>query len=1123
MKKPLSILAMTAVLSGIGVLASFAETSPPQSPRSLTAARTSSVTLITGDRVEVAGDGTPRITPAAGRASMPFRVSRNKGQLRVVPGDAAALIAADRVDERLFDVTALLAHGYDDARRADLPLIVQYRPGAPRTAIAAATTVRQLPSVDGASVSVPKRNAPTWWTAVARGAGGGRALGAGLAKVWLNGHRRLTLDRSTTQIGAPAAWRAGLTGGQVRVAIIDSGIDASHPDLAGRVEASANFTGEPAGDRIGHGTHVASIVAGTGNGSDGRYRGVAPDARLLDAKVCGAEEQCPEDAILAGMEWAAATQRARVANMSLGGFDTPGIDPVEQAVNSLSARYGTLFVIAAGNAGGEGTIQSPGSADAALTVGAVDREDATADFSSRGPRTGDGALKPDIVAPGVDIVAARAANTEIGDVVDERYVTASGTSMATPHVAGAGAVLFQQHPDWTSEQVKSTLMAAARTGDGVGVFDQGAGRLDLARAITQSVAAEPASLSYGIARWPHEDDQTLSKTVTYRNTGSADVTLDLAPEVTGPDSAPAPEPLVTVNPRRVVVPAGGTGQVTVTADTRAAEVPVGRYSGRLLATGAGGVLTTPLAVEKESEHYDVEITHVGRDGGTPGEYVTFFDRIGDCGADPYCGNVAFGSEPRSTLRLPAGRYTMAEFSATAGQTDISLLMRFVLDVDRDTAVTVDARRARPVTMAVPRASARLMQWDLSVARDMQRPGTVLFYGVSGDDSTPLYTADLGGRPAGRDNAVSFLSGRFAEPGPAGDYFGSPYEYQVADATFGRLFTGLSLRPRERDFATVHARYSAVTSAAREFRTTHYGQPSNGRPELIAFPGQINSQRLLAPLPFQRTVYHQAKDLQWKSSMTQGDLETGEVDLGQFDQKPREYLPNQSYRQEWNRAVFGPQLRGPDIDHGDGKVGVVRRGDTFTAGIDLFADSVPGHIDSGQKIYPGHGRLYREGHLIGELPHAGPITADLPPQPATYRLEMKVTMPVVQVSTSVTSAWTFRSAHVDGDRTAALPLLAVRYTPELDDRNHAPPGDYQIPVEIYRQPTAGTAVIRELTVEVSHDDGRTWRAAPLTRDGARWSAAVNNPAGGTVSLRTRATDTDGNKLEQTTLRAYLVNH
>ncbi|MFD1326283.1 S8 family serine peptidase, partial [Micromonospora sonneratiae] len=167
--------------------------------------------------------------------------------------------------------------------------------------------------------------------------------------------------------------------------------------------------------------------------------------------------------------------------------DTPEIDPLEQAVNTLTAQTGTLFVIAAGNDGGEGTVGSPGSADAALTVGAVDRDDELAEFSSRGPRVGDEAIKPDVTAPGVDIVAARASGTEMGEPVGDSYVTSSGTSMATPHVAGAVALLAQQHPTWKADQLKATLVGSAKPNPGLTAFEQGAGRVDVARAITQTV------------------------------------------------------------------------------------------------------------------------------------------------------------------------------------------------------------------------------------------------------------------------------------------------------------------------------------------------------------------------------------------------------------------------------------------------------------------------------------------------------------------------------------------------------------------------------------------------------------------------------------------------------------
>ena len=348
--------------------------------------------------------------------------------------------------------------------------------------------------------------------------------------MWLDGKRRTTLDRSAAQIGAPAAWDAGFTGTGVTVAVLDSGVDQTHPDLARREIAEQDFSAAPDNvDRAGHGTHVASIVAGNG----AKYRGVADGVSILDGKVLDDSGYGTDSGIIAGMEWAA-RQGADIANMSLGAPDTPEIDPVEQAVESLSARYGILFVVAAGNSGAGGTIGSPGSAPSALTVGAVDRENGLADFSSRGPVGGDGPIKPDVTAPGVDIVAARHAEGTFGDPAEDGYTAASGTSMAAPHVAGAAALLAQRHPDWTGAQRRSTLTGSAAPTPGLNAFDQGAGRIDVTRAPDQTVVSEPVTVSFGTLAWPRDDDVPVDKDITYRNLGATDVTLTLAVETSAP-------------------------------------------------------------------------------------------------------------------------------------------------------------------------------------------------------------------------------------------------------------------------------------------------------------------------------------------------------------------------------------------------------------------------------------------------------------------------------------------------------------------------------------------------------------------------------------------------------------
>ncbi|MBQ1015864.1 S8 family serine peptidase, partial [Micromonospora sp. M51] len=303
---------------------------------------------------------------------------------------------------------------------------------------------------------------------------------------------------------------------------------------------------------------------------------------LLVGKVLDDAGSGYSSSIIAGMEWAAHSG-AKVVSMSLGGDPTDGTDPMSQAVNDLTAETGALFVVAAGNSGAARTVGAPGAASAALTVGAVDRADNLAEFSSRGPRLGDNGLKPEITAPGVGIIAARAAGTAMGTPVDDAYTTASGTSMATPHVAGAAAILAQEHPDWSAVKLKDALVSTTKANPALTVFEQGAGRVDVARALGQrvysSATADFGRLSTGGA--------TVERTVTYTNGGTTPQTLRLALELRNLDTRAAETDGVAVGGTEVTVPAGGSVAVPLRADP--AKLDRGVHGGWLVATGADGV------------------------------------------------------------------------------------------------------------------------------------------------------------------------------------------------------------------------------------------------------------------------------------------------------------------------------------------------------------------------------------------------------------------------------------------------------------------------------------------------------------------------------------------------------
>lgn len=303
--------------------------------------------------------------------------------------------------------------------------------------------------------------------------------------LWLDLPVKALLDASVPLIQVPRVWESGLRGQGMRIAILDTGIDPGHPDLAGRIAASATFADHSVVDENGHGTHVAGIAAGNGSASGGQYRGVAPEASLYIGKVLGRDGSGMTSDVMAGIEWAV-EQKAQVIGMSLGGAaPCDGSDALSVTCDAAVER-GIVVCVAAGNEGpGRYTVGSPGCARLVITVGASDDNDKIAHFSSRGP-TSDGRVKPDITFPGVDIVAPRARSTAMGRVVDEYYTEASGTSMATPHAAGAAALILQANPDLTPAQVKEVLMRTA-VSLGEDANAQGAGRADVYRA----VRAEP--------------------------------------------------------------------------------------------------------------------------------------------------------------------------------------------------------------------------------------------------------------------------------------------------------------------------------------------------------------------------------------------------------------------------------------------------------------------------------------------------------------------------------------------------------------------------------------------------------------------------------------------------------
>ncbi|MGE5679703.1 MAG: S8 family serine peptidase [Bacillota bacterium] len=361
------------------------------------------------------------------------------------------------------------------------------------------------------------------------------------------------LKESEKIIGADSLWlKYNDKGDSVVVGIIDTGIDYLHPALGGGLGKGFKVIGgydvvnkdnDPMDD-MGHGTHVAGIVAGNCDS----IKGIAPNALLMGFKVLNSSGMGYESDIIAGIERAVDpnddddySDKVDIANMSLGGSGTPA-DAECTAVNN-AVKLGVVFCIAAGNSGrlGFNTLGSPGSAELAITVGATDKTDKLAVFSSKGPTNRPYLIKPEVLAPGVDIYSS---------VPGGQYQRLSGTSMATPEVAGVCALLKHLHKDWTPEMIKSALMTSAKD-LGYETMTQGAGRIDALKASEVTSFLKRPQLSFGIDRqegsqWITRDTTVVTNKSAQKQNYSVSVNgtiagIDLKPDVSSFSLQPGEE------------------------------------------------------------------------------------------------------------------------------------------------------------------------------------------------------------------------------------------------------------------------------------------------------------------------------------------------------------------------------------------------------------------------------------------------------------------------------------------------------------------------------------------------------------------------------------------------------
>ncbi|WP_240662611.1 S8 family serine peptidase [Streptomyces sp. WAC 06738] len=1090
--------------------ASTAAPSEPDARAAAAAGPGTEITLVTGDTVTLGpvSDGRPTVsvTPAEGAGgSTSFTTLHEGADVYVIP-DAVARLVPGVLDIELFNVTALAAMDYDDAATDTLPLIV--RGPRPLAALGEAADSRRLPSIGATAVDVPK-DAAAGFAGRLTAPAGPRAA-AGVTKVWLDREVRATeLDWNLGMIGAPGAWESGLSGAGVDVAVLDTGIDADHPDLRGQIAAARDFTGSGStGDPDGHGTHVASIVAGTGAAADGARRGVAHGARLLNARVLDDEGRGQSSWVIAGMEWAT-EQGAEVANLSLGAQPGESDDPVALALEALTADTGTLFVAAAGNMGPfGGTIQSPGIARSALTVGAAVESGKTAFYSSVGPTRATFRAKPDLIAPGSGITAARS-----GGGTADPYTTMNGTSQAAPHVAGAAALLLEEHPDWSWERVKTALMTTA---DGEAERTQsqyaGAGMLDVPGALSDTLTFDRGNVDFGYLRYPGgSEPRTVEFSVT--NNGTEPERLDLSDnsrDVYGDD---APDDLLTVSPAQVTVAPGETETITARLDPGAAPPRV--YAGGVVVERDGrDTVTLPFNAYLEAPRHDIRLTVLDRNGDPWAGGTVWLANMDDY--RPVSGggsqSVHLDGNGQGTARLLPGSLSVMAKVETPARDGSPATVAFAgspeVMLDRDMEYTIDARKAKQLRPArVAGAQTEVEHVSIHYQRGDAKRGSGIGDGIyaGGEEVAEgrVFLQPTGGVESG---TVAFETRwRLKATGPAHGRQADAYELVLGGEKIADPPVYDVSRAEVRDLARMTSDYRSLRGGADTYAETRF-----------AYTDRIHAAYGISePLdvPRRRTELVTAgPEVRWQHCL-RAPSAGGLSMCG----PTAPYERGEQGAPVWFRGLAPAVVAG---NHYDGSLNVP---------VDLSDGEHNGQEPTGvfgeQSL-----RLYRDGTEVRPR-QPGSAFFDVPSGPATYRLEhtSRPDTALLPLGSRTETSWTFPSRGPAPGGSAVKPrLLTVDHRPPTRDDGTLRAG---VPLMMGARlvSSESRSDLREekgtLRMWVSTDSGDRWHRMVVVPapDGSVLATApgVRPRAGDSVSVRVEGSAAEGRTVDQTIVDAYPV--
>jgi len=1095
------------------------------------------VTLITGDRVLawMADNGT--ILPIAielansTRLGQNFHIIKMRNSTYVIPGN----IDIRKFDLELFNLDLLIREGYE--KLPYIPIIVEHPSGDVNVLIGQLEASKEKVThrfsiIPAFAVKLPKDGAGKLSELLIHS--------RDVRKIWLDRKVHSRLNESALLIGAPDAWALGLNGTGIRIAIIDTGIDAGHADFffpngTSKIERAVSFVDydgdgipeEPPDDYFGHGTHVASIAAGTGAKSAGKFKGIAYGAKLWNVKVLNRWGWGYLSWVIAGVEYATlgpdytpnTGDEADILSLSLGAYWwTDGTDPLSMACDA-AVDLGRVVVVAAGNWGDYFGIGVPATARKVITVGATNKQDTLAWFSSRGP-TIDFRVKPDVVAPGVDVWAACAKGSLIeywanqtwipGEDVDGDgrydYVQLSGTSMSTPHVSGFVAILkeligmfrqsYSDMPD-TPTVVKDILISTAND-LGYDVYTQGGGRINVTSAIDVPVLIDPATISFGMIT----EDKLINSTIVmhYKPITSrivpldGNITLRLSVTVRDVVTGSLMDHAAALNASTLTIPFNGSRAVLLTLNTT---VPASLYEGRITVEVVDGpwVNRTMHAIFGFVRLNNVTVTLIDR-YGNPAAWapVHIFKHNATSYLDLRLSSRLGWTDESGRVRFYVGDGNFSVVGCTRyGDSDVWTIAH--LPITGNIELTLDGRLAGEVSFdpakpnqvfASKRTSVSWWEpglWDFQWTSLWYYPATALTYMTN-----------------------TFLRASFSYEYYNMEYFNVAYP-SIIDAPewHNLIYWEDGVTPP----VTYVADYSSLVRRATEYRVPmapklaaylvqHKWSPFEVVSSEIDWVINVPRERVewLTPGVYYQTFYWKYRDPPWTSTP-----------YWFFAHWPflKEYYPPSARITE---AFGGHPLSTHFHVYADPYY--------LYMVTDIFMDTY-GHtlwwVDK------GHMRVYRDDSLIfdGDIWDAQRYWWG-DPRPARYRVVIDGWSEQC-LSTTLHTELEFTVVNEAEDY--APPTLHIM-VPGLDLNNTHAAGEVIVYVYVDDPRYSSEA---NVTVEYSVDDGITWNnATPLARPvyaGAPYPFYLGVLNDTYVSLRVNATDLAGNKISQTTIRGFYV--